>query len=70
LQRTTDAPLGHNKIDRQIPELMAMVDDLTYCSYRANRLRSPEVTPERWALIYHTVYEMEERFQKENHCEH
>jgi hypothetical protein len=49
-----------------IADMMGLVDTLTYASYKANRLRSPEVTPERWALIYHTVYEMEERFQKEN----
>lgn len=48
-----------------ITDTMALVDYLTYASYKANRLRSPEVTPERWALIYHTVGEMEERFQKE-----
>ena len=43
----------------------AVVDALTYASYRANRLRSPEVAPERWALIFPSIDEMEERFQRE-----
>jgi hypothetical protein len=42
-----------------------VINDLIYASYRANRLRSPGVTPERWALIFPTIDELEERFKKE-----
>jgi hypothetical protein len=50
-----------------ITDLMATVDKLTYASYRANRLRSPEVLPERWALLpcFALIDELEARFQKE-----
>ena len=51
--------------DNTITDLVGTVDTLIYASYRANRLRSPEVKPERWALIYPTITEMEERFQRE-----
>ena len=29
-----------------------LTDDLTYCSYRHNRERAPEITPEDWQTIY------------------
>jgi len=48
-----------------IANLQVTVDNLIYASYRANRLRSPEVAPERWALIFPDITELEERFQKE-----
>lgn len=48
-----------------ITELMGTVDQLMYASYRSNRLRSPEVIPERWALIFPSIEEFEERFQRE-----
>jgi hypothetical protein len=44
-----------------------VVSDLCYASYRANRLRSPGVLPERWALIFPSIDELEERFQTECH---
>jgi hypothetical protein len=50
-----------------IADIGAQVDKLTYASYRANRLRSPEVLPERWALLpcFALIDELEARFQKE-----
>lgn len=48
-----------------IADLMGTVDRLMYASYRANRLRSPEVAPERWALVFSSIEEFEERFQRE-----
>lgn len=41
-------------------------DFLTYCSYRAQRYEFPDVTPERWGLIYGDWKNLEARFQ----CEH
>jgi hypothetical protein len=64
----TDMPLGRNRIDCDVAAIIATVDELTYRSYRANRLRSPEVLPERWALLpcfAVSITELEERFQKE-----
>jgi hypothetical protein len=48
-----------------IADLQATVENLVYASYKANRLRSPDVLPERWALIFPTIDELEERFQQE-----
>jgi hypothetical protein len=51
-----------------ITDLIATVDGLIYASYKANRLRSPEVLPERWALLpcfACSITELENRFQQE-----
>lgn len=39
--------------------------ELDYMSYRANRIVSPHISPERWKKIYKNVDEMEKRFQNE-----
>jgi hypothetical protein len=51
-----------------ITDLTTTVDNVIYASYRANRLRSPEVLPEKWALLpcfAVQITELEERFQRE-----
>jgi hypothetical protein len=60
-----DAKADRKYTGHMLPDLVAVVDNLIYASYRANRLLSPEVTPERWAYLYPSIEEMEERFQKE-----
>lgn len=42
----------------------AVIDELTFRSYVHNRMTFPDVAPERWALIFSNVPEMEERFLK------
>jgi hypothetical protein len=45
---------------------LGLLEYLTYCSYRSNRLRSPDITPERWAKVFGPqAEEMEARFQNE-----
>lgn len=44
-----------------------LIDYLTYCSYRANRGYSPEITPEQWETIYGPCTKgMEERLRAES----
>lgn len=40
----------------------AVIDELEFRSYAHNRMMFPDVAPERWALIFRNVPEMEERF--------
>lgn len=42
-----------------------VIDELTYRSYRANRLMDPTIQPERWAKAYPNVAKLEQRFQAE-----
>lgn len=42
-----------------------VVDYLTYRNYFFNRVRSPEISPERWARIYPNAAELEARYQQE-----
>ena len=42
-----------------------LVDALTYASYKFNRMRSPEITPERWAKIYPQAEHLEAHYQAE-----
>ena len=44
----------------------AIVEELTYRSYSANRLQSPQISPKRWEQVYgpHTGL-MEIRFRQE-----
>lgn len=43
-----------------------IVNDLIYRNYRFNRLRSPEVTPEEWRVVYgDRVDQLERLFQLE-----
>lgn len=39
-----------------------IIDELTYRSYVHNRITFPDVAPERWALIYPNVPDMERRY--------
>ena len=48
-----------------ISDLAATVDRLFYASYRTQRLRNPETTPERWAKIYPQGELFEKWFQQE-----
>ena len=41
-----------------------VIDELMFRSYAHNRIMFPEVEPERWAVIFSNVPEMEERFLK------
>jgi len=50
----------------EIPLASSPVDELTYENYSANRERSPEITPERWARIYGpSAVQLEARYQAE-----
>lgn len=42
----------------------SIIDELTFRNYAHNRMLSPHISPEQWALIYANVPEMEERFLK------
>ena len=44
-----------------------VLDELTYRSYREQRLTAPHVAPERWARVYEgvDVAALEARFQRE-----
>lgn len=42
-----------------------IIDELTFRRYAHNRMRAPEVSPERWAKIFTNGPAMEERFQRE-----
>lgn len=42
-----------------------VIDELAYRCYRANRIYSPDIAPERWAKILTNVPAMEARFQRE-----
>lgn len=48
---------------------MDLLLSLVYASYRANRERSPHISPERWRLVYQDVAEhldgFEHRYQYE-----
>jgi hypothetical protein len=52
-------------ITAQISEI---IDVLTYRSYRFNRLRSPDRTPEQWAKVYDDAAVLEMQFQAELGC--
>jgi hypothetical protein len=47
---------------KTIPQI---IDYLTYCSYRFNRLNSPDISPERWSKIFSNVEAMEVKIQLE-----
>lgn len=50
----------------EAPLVWDVLDNLTYASYRSNRLDNPEVTVERWTKLYGSdTPRMEERFQAE-----
>jgi hypothetical protein len=42
-----------------------LVDELTYCNYRFNRDRSPEITPAQWGKIFPNIDRLEQRYQAE-----
>lgn len=45
----------------------AIMNELIYQNYKANRLRTPHISPERWMLVYSDVDvdALETRFQQE-----
>lgn len=44
----------------------ALIDELTYINYRANRGYSPHITPESWKKLYGPATDaMEARYQAE-----
>ena len=45
----------------------AIIDSLTYINYKHNRELSPDITPDRWALVYGEaeVKEMEKAYTQE-----
>lgn len=45
--------------------VLAVIDALTFASYRFNRDRSPEIAPERWGRIFAGVEALEARYQRE-----
>lgn len=46
-------------------EPQSIIDHLTYCSYRYNRLRSPEIPYKEWDCIFKNVESLENKFMKE-----
>ena len=48
-----------------IKDIASAIEDITYQSYKYNRLNSPTVSPERWETIYRNAAELEVRFQTE-----
>jgi hypothetical protein len=42
------------------------IDHLTYSNYKANRQRSPGITPERWSKVYPNVQDLEAKYQSES----
>lgn len=42
-----------------------IVDDMTYASYKFNRLNRPDISPEKWATIYRDGAVLEKWYQKE-----
>lgn len=47
----------------------SVVGEAVYQSYKYNRERKPEITPEEWKRIFANVDEMERRFQIEQEWE-
>lgn len=46
-----------------------LVNALTYFSYRANRDRSPEISPEAWKTIFgEEVEQLEAEYQREHYA--
>ncbi len=41
------------------------IDELTYSCYQFNRLRSPEISPDRWSKIFQNADTLERRLQQE-----
>lgn len=52
-------------LEQAINGFTGLVDELTYSCYRYNRLRSPDITPERWSKIFSNIDTLEYRFQRE-----
>ena len=42
-----------------------LVNELTYTSYKFNRQRSPDLTPDQWTKVYPNVDRLEARYQQE-----
>ena len=42
-----------------------IVDDMTYASYKFNRLNRPDISPEKWATIFRDGATLEKWYQKE-----
>lgn len=47
-----------------LKELTPVIGELEFRSYVHQRMTFPEIAPERWALVFRNVPEMEERYQK------
>lgn len=47
------------------PQFKKAKEDLLYASYAFNRVNRPDITPEKWALVYDNAAELEERYQAE-----
>lgn len=60
-------PVTLEDLDSTVDQITAAVDELTYLSYKANRQRSPHISPQEWASIYQNGEAMEARFQREIH---
>lgn len=45
--------------------ISAVLDELTYSSYRTQRLTAPHISPERWGLIFKDWKALEARYQGE-----
>lgn len=46
----------------------ALMEEIMYASYKANRDASPEISPRSWAQVLPNVPAMEERYQAEKNA--
>jgi hypothetical protein len=50
---------------KEVTNIPAIIDELIYRNYRYNRLRSPDISPEKYRLVFANADAMEQRFQRE-----
>ncbi len=51
------------RVDRETAS--EIIGEATYINYRYNRARTPNVTPEEWAVVFGNTNDMEQRYQLE-----
>ena len=56
---------GQPGYEAQRTEEAALIDALTYASYRYNRVNAPKIAPERWRAVFVEADALEARYQAE-----
>ena len=56
---------GQPGYEAQRTEEAALIDALTYASYRYNRVNAPRIAPERWRAVFVEADKLEQRYQAE-----